>query len=58
MKRQKGARRQTKGNMVDPIRKTNVLSPQLQRALWEQPPASCDKHIAGKLTLCVWSCQL
>jgi len=53
MKRQKGARRQTKGNMVDPIRKTNVLSPQLQRALWEQPPASCDKHIAGKLTLCV-----
>jgi hypothetical protein len=52
-KRKKGVRMQTKGSVIDPIRKTNVLSPQLQRALWEQPPASCDKHIAGKLTLCV-----
>ena len=51
--KRRGGHRQTKGNVVDPIRKTNVLSPQLQRALWEQPPASCDKHIAGKLTLCV-----
>ena len=52
-KRKTGAHRQAKGNVADPIRKTNVLSPQLQHALWEQPPASCDKHIAGKLTLCI-----
>jgi hypothetical protein len=39
--------------LIDPVRKTNVLSPGLQNILWEQPPASSDKHVAAKLTLCV-----
>lgn len=51
--------RRKKGNgnpkkkLIDPVRKTNVLSPPLQKILWEQPHASSDKHVPGKLTLCV-----
>ena len=40
-----------KGQIMDPIRKTNVLTPQLQKTLWEQPHASSNKHVPGKLTL-------
>jgi len=50
-KRQRGSR--PNKNLIDPVRKTNVISPHLQRILWEQPPASSNKHVAGKLTLCV-----
>jgi hypothetical protein len=39
--------------LIDPVRKTNTLSLPLQKILWEQPHASSDKHIPGKLTLCV-----
>ena len=39
--------------MLDPIRKTNVISPHIQKILWEQPPTSSNKHVAGKLKLCV-----
>src|SRR5882762_4681082 len=39
--------------LIDPVRKTNVLSPGLQNILWKQPLASSDKHVAAKLTLCV-----
>ena len=42
-----------KKSLIDPVRKTNVLSPHLQRILWEQPPASSNKHVAGKLDLCI-----
>ena len=42
-----------KAKLIDPVRKSNLLSPRLQRVLWEQPPASSDKHVAGKLNLCV-----
>ena len=52
-KRKKGGHGHPTKTLVDPIRKTNVLSPELQRVLWEQPPASSNKHVAGKLTLCV-----
>jgi len=38
---------------VDPVRKTNVITPHLQTLLWNQPPASSNKHVAGKLSLCV-----
>ena len=49
----KGVRGRPKKTLIDPVRKTDILSPSLQRALWEQPPASSNKHVAGKLTLCV-----
>jgi hypothetical protein len=42
-----------KKKLVDPVRKSNVFSPQLQKALWEQPHASSNKHVPGKLTLCI-----
>src|ERR1700730_11833882 len=29
------------------------MSPHIQKILWEQPPASSDKHVASKLKLCV-----
>ena len=38
---------------MDPVRKTNVITPHLQTLLWNQPPASSNKHVAGKLSLCV-----
>src|ERR1700692_2748261 len=41
-KRQRGSR--PNKNLIDPVRKTNVISPHLQRILWEQPPASSNKH--------------
>ena len=44
---------QPKKNVVDPARKKNVLSLHVQHILWEQPHASSDKHIPGKLDLCV-----
>jgi hypothetical protein len=50
-KRQRGGR--PKKTVLDPVRKTNVISPHLQKILWEQPPASSNKHVAGKLMLCV-----
>ncbi|KIM74021.1 hypothetical protein PILCRDRAFT_80473, partial [Piloderma croceum F 1598] len=31
----------------------NVFSPLLQKTLWEQPHASSNKHVPGKLTLCI-----
>jgi hypothetical protein len=49
----KRRRGRPKKPLIDPVRKTNVLSPKLQRVLWEQPPASSNKHVAGKLSLCV-----
>ena len=52
-RRQKNARGRAKKKLLDPIRKTNVLPPHLQRILWEQPHASSNKHVAGKLTFCV-----
>jgi hypothetical protein len=51
--RQRGVRGCPKKTIIDPVRKTNILSPRLQRILWDQPPASSNKHVAGKLTLCV-----
>jgi hypothetical protein len=51
--RQRGVRGRPKKTIIDPVRKTNILSPRLQRILWDQPPASSNKHVAGKLTLCV-----
>ena len=30
-----------------------MILPRLQQVLWEQPPASSDKHVARKLTLCI-----
>ena len=30
-----------------------MISPHLQQILWKQPPASSNKHVAGKLMLCV-----
>src|SRR6202050_574134 len=50
-KRQRGGR--PKKTLIDPVRKSNVIAPHLQRILWDQPPASSNKHVAGKLTLCV-----
>ena len=52
---EKGQKRhgRTNKNLVDPARKKNTLSPQLQEILWEQPHASSNKHIPAKLTLCV-----
>lgn len=49
----RGRKGRPKKPLIDPVRKTNVLSPGLQNILWEQPPASSDKHVAAKLTLCV-----
>lgn len=49
----KGVPGRSKKTLIDPVRKTNVLPPSLQRVLWEQPPASSNKHVPGKLTLCV-----
>ena len=42
-----------KRQIIDPVRKSNVLTPQLQKTLWEQPHASSNKHVPGKLTLCI-----
>ena len=39
--------------LLDPVRKTNTLSHTLQKILWEQPHATSDKHVPGKLMLCV-----
>jgi hypothetical protein len=39
--------------LLDPVRDTNIFPPGLQKTLWEQPHASSDKHVPGKLTLCV-----
>ncbi|KIM79453.1 hypothetical protein PILCRDRAFT_35638, partial [Piloderma croceum F 1598] len=50
-KRQRGGR--PKKTLIDPVRKSNVIAPHLQRILRDQPPASSNKHVAGKLTLCV-----
>jgi len=49
----RGKKGRPKKPLIDPVRKTNMLSPDLQNILWEQPPASSDKHVAAKLTLCV-----
>jgi hypothetical protein len=51
--RRKGVRSRPKKKLIDPIRKTNILSPNLQRILWKQPHASSDKHVPGKLDLCI-----
>jgi len=51
--KRKGGRGRPKKDLIDPIRKNNVISPNLQRILWDQPPASSNKHVPGKLTLCV-----
>jgi len=51
-KKNKGCGRPKK-TLVDPVRKTNVFPPHIQKLLWEQPHASSDKHIPGKLKLCV-----
>jgi len=42
-----------KKKIADPVRKSNVFSPLLQKTLWEQPHASSNKHVPGKLTLCI-----
>jgi hypothetical protein len=42
-----------KKKLADPVRKSNVFSPLLQKTLWEQPHASSNKHVPGKLTLCI-----
>ncbi|KIM72209.1 hypothetical protein PILCRDRAFT_82085 [Piloderma croceum F 1598] len=42
-----------KKKLEDPVRKTNVFPLHLQNTLWEQPHASSNKHVPGKLTLCV-----
>jgi len=52
-RRKKGESNRPKKKLVDPVRKTNVFSPHLQKTLWEQPHASSNKHVPGKLTLCV-----
>jgi hypothetical protein len=52
-KRQRGGHSHQKKNVLDPIRKSNVISPHLQQILWEQPPSSSNKHVAGKLMLCI-----
>jgi hypothetical protein len=51
--RRKGASGRSKKTLIDPVRKTNVIAPHLQHVLWEQPPASSNKHVPGKLALCV-----
>ena len=37
-KRHRGGHGHTKKNVLDPIRKTNVISPHIQKILWEQTP--------------------
>ena len=51
-RRKKGVK-YSKTQLVDPVHKTNVFSPHLQKTLWEQPHSSSNKHVPGKLTLCV-----
>jgi hypothetical protein len=51
--RRRGRLNRPKKILVDPVCKTNVFSSLLQKALWEQPHASSNKHVPGKLTLCV-----
>ncbi|TFK81638.1 hypothetical protein K466DRAFT_578485 [Polyporus arcularius HHB13444] len=38
--------------VVDPVRRTNIITPELQQALWAVPP-SLSEHHAGVLHLCV-----
>jgi hypothetical protein len=38
---------------INPARNGNVLTPGLQKLLWELPHSSSDKHIPGKLSLCI-----
>ena len=35
------------------VRKNNSISPEIQSILWNQPHSTTDKHIPGKLSLCV-----
>jgi len=49
----KRSRGRPKKKLLDPVRDTNVFPPGLQKILWEQPHASSDKHVPGKLTLCI-----
>lgn len=49
----KKRRGRPKKSQLDPVRKTKSISPTLQKVLWEQPHASSDKHVPGKLTLCI-----
>ena len=39
--------------LKDPLLHNKILSSALQKTLWEQPPASTDQHIPGKLRLCI-----
>jgi hypothetical protein len=39
--------------LLNPVCNGNLLSPSLQKILWEQPHSSSDKHIPGKLSLCI-----
>jgi hypothetical protein len=39
--------------IINPIHNGNILTPGLQKILWEQPHSSSDKHIPGKLRLCI-----
>src|ERR1700676_4602453 len=43
--KRKGGCGRPKNDLIDPIRKNNVISPNLQRILWDQPPASSNKHV-------------
>lgn len=51
--RRKEVRGRPKKTLIDPIRKTNILSPGLQRILWKQPHASSNKHVPARLDLCI-----
>ena len=35
------------------IKRLNKITEDIQHACWSQPPSSTDKHIAGKLSLCI-----
>ena len=39
--------------LLDLVCDTNIFPPGLQKILGEQPHASSDKHVPGKLTLCI-----
>lgn len=49
----KKGRGRPKKLQLDLVRKSKKISSTLQNVLWEQPHASSDKHVPGKLTLCI-----
>jgi hypothetical protein len=44
---------ETEQSRANRVKRVSEITDEMRMALWSQPPSSTDKHIAGKLSLCI-----